>query len=436
MISKKRSLIAALAAAAVAFGVGACSSSDADTNTGSGSGSTESAGGGGQRTLSVAVWSMAQTPEFQALFDAFEAKYTDIKIEPVDILAADYDTKIATMLAGGDSTDVITQKQLLSYTKYQRDGQLLDVTDIVDSIGKDKLAGLDGYEVDGKYSAIPYRQDFWLLYYNKTLFDNAGIAYPEKLTWDQYSDLACKLTTGEGENKVYGTYHHTWRSVVQAIGAAQTGTNLLDGKYDALAPQYNMAVGLQDKGCALDYATAKTQQSSYRTMFENQQTAMLPMGSWYISSIIAQKAAGATTVDWGLAQMPQIKSGAGTTTFGSPTAFSINKNAKNTDDAKKFLEFASGLEGAKAVTAIGIVPAYQDQTLTDQYFALPGMVTDALSKAAFSPDKVALEMPPSPNASDIDQILNEEHSLIMVGDMSVPDGLQEMNDRVTNEVLN
>ena len=107
--------------------------------------------------LSVAVWSMDQTPEFKALFDAFEAAYPDITIKPVDILADDYPEKVTTMLAGGDTTDVLTMKTLTDYSRYAGRGQLEDVTDLVTDYPDGKLAGTDGYDQDGKYFAVPYR---------------------------------------------------------------------------------------------------------------------------------------------------------------------------------------------------------------------------------------------------------------------------------------
>ena len=91
--------------------------------------------------------------------------------------------------------------------------------------------------------------------------------------------------------------------------------------------------------------------------------------------------------------MPQIDGADGTTTFGGPTAFAVNKASKHKDAAKKFLAFAASLEGAKAIAAIGVVPALQSDDVTAAYFALDGMPTDELSKEAFAPDDVVLEMP-------------------------------------------
>lgn len=383
-------------------------------------------------TLTVSVWNYDQTPEFQALFEAFEAEHPNITIQPVDILADDYPEKVTTMLSGGDTTDVITMKNAIDYARYATRGQLQDVTDLADGYGEE-LAGLETFDTEGKYYALPYRQDFWLLYYNKDLFEAAGLDAPDNITWDEYAEYAAKLTDTSGSQKVYGAYQHYWRSVVQATSAAQTDGDLLSGDYGFMKDQYDLALGLQSDGYALDYATAKTQQISYRTMFETGQAAMLPMGTWYIAGIKQAIDEGKSSVNWGVAQMPQIKSEGDITTFGSPTAFAVNKNAKNSAAAKLFLDFAAGEEGAKAIAAIGVVPAYSSDAVTAAFTALP---SDELSVETFQGDKkVVLEMPVSDDTADVSTILDEEHDLIMVGEKSVDDGIAEMEDRVTSEVL-
>ncbi|NUT22567.1 MAG: sugar ABC transporter substrate-binding protein [Hamadaea sp.] len=418
----RRKLLAYGAAVAAAAPLAACGSNDDDSSS---SGPVE---------LTISVWSMDSTPEFKALFDAFQKANPDITIKPVDILAADYPTKVTTMLAGGDSTDVITMKNVIDYARYAGRGQLKDLTSAATSSTFSSANGLDAFKQDGgKYFALPYRQDFWVLYYNKKLFDAAGKTYPTNLTWDQYVDLAKSLTAGAGQNKVYGTYHHTWRSIVQAIAAAQTGGNQLGPDYSFFTDQYKTALALQDGGATLDFGTAKTQKTGYASMFETKKTTMLPMGTWFIAKILADKKAGTTDVDWAIAPLPQRPGGTGVTTFGSPTAFAVNKNAKHSAAAQKFVEFACGPEGAKAIAAIGVVPALLTEDIRTSYFALAGMPTDETSKKAFNPDKINLEMPVSDKTSKIDTILNEEHDLIMTKAKSIDGGIAEITSRVKNE---
>lgn len=415
-----------LAASAAAAGplLSACGSS-----SGSSGGSSN-----GPVTLTVSTWSMATTPEFKALFDAFQKAYPNITIKPVDILAADYSTKVKVMLSGGDSTDIITMKNTTDYGQFAERGQLRDISSLAASSTASSLQGLSSFKMNDKYYALPYRQDFWALFYNKKLFDAAGKPYPTNMTWDEYATLAESLTSGSGGSKVYGTYHHTWRSVVQAISAAQTGGDLIGGHYEFFTDQYDIALGIQNAGATLDYGTATTQKTGYQAMIETGKAAMLPMGTWLIGTLWADKKSGATDIDWSMAPMPQRPGASGVTTFGSPTAFSINKKAKNVDAAEKFIEFATGPQGAAIVAGIGIVPALLNDDTRKVYFGLDGMPADAGFQQAFKPDKVVLEMPVNDKSSQIDTILTAEHTLVMTKQKSIAAGIAEMDSRVQTEV--
>jgi multiple sugar transport system substrate-binding protein len=107
----------------------------------------------GKTKLTVSVWNYEGTPEFKALFDSYEAANPNVDIEPVDILADDYPQKVTTMLAGGDTTDVLTMKNVIDYSRYANNGQLQEINSVVDKVGKDNLAGIDAFNMDGKYFA-------------------------------------------------------------------------------------------------------------------------------------------------------------------------------------------------------------------------------------------------------------------------------------------
>lgn len=418
--------IVASAALMTACGSGSDSSGSADSS-GSDSGSDKT-------TLTITTWDYETTPEFKALFEAFEEANPDITVEPVDIASSDYDTKLTTMLSSGDTTDILTMKNLLSYGNYAYRDQLMDLTDHISSL--DTAAAQDSYdmyEVNGKTYAQPYRTDFWVLYYNKDLFDAAGIAYPENLTWDEYQDLASQLT--DSDNGVYGDYQHTWRSTIQAIAQVQNDGDLMDpSDYSYLAPYYDRALAMQEAGSQMDFGTAKTTKVTYSSQFEEGKAAMMYMGTWYTAGLMNRVASGETDVNWGVAQMPQLEKGTDTTTFGSPTAFSINKNAANSDAAQKFIDFATGEEGAKVLAGIGVVPSYRTDAINDIYFGLDGMPTDEEAQAAYNPATIGIEFPVAEDGAAVDKILAEEHELIMVGDESVEDGIANMEKRVANEL--
>ena len=86
---------------------------------------------------------------------------------------------------------------------------------------------------DGNFYAVPFRSDFWVLYYNKDLFDAAGVEYPSNdLTMEDYDALARKMTSGSGDTKVYGCHYHTWRSAASLFSILDGKNTIIDGTYD------------------------------------------------------------------------------------------------------------------------------------------------------------------------------------------------------------
>ncbi|NMP58171.1 ABC transporter substrate-binding protein [Enterococcus mundtii] len=382
--------------------------------------------------LTVSTWNYDTTPEFDKLFRAFEKENPGVTVKPVDIASDDYDTKLTTMLASGDSTDVLTMKNLLSYSNYALRDQLVDLSSHIKDLDTDPaMESYEMYDIDGKTYAQPYRTDFWVLYYNKNLFDEAGLPYPDNLTWEEYEELAKELS--KPEEQVYGAYQHTWRSTVQAIAAAQNNKNLVEPDYGFLGEYYDRVLRMQEDQAQMDFGTAKSTNVTYQSQFENSKAGMMYMGSWYMGALLTNIDAGTTDVEWGISQMPQNEKGKEIQTFGSPTAFAINKNSKEQELAQKFLDFCSGEAGAKVLAEVGVVPSYRTDAINELYFSRNGMPNDEVSQTAFKPEKIAIEFPVDENGPAIDKILQEEHELILVGDEIPKEAIGNMEKRVKQE---
>lgn len=144
-------------------------------------------------SLTLSGWSIDTTPEFQTLADAFTKEHPNVTIDLKEYDPTEYNTLVTADLAAGSGPDIITQKEVKYVTTFQEGGQLLDVSDVK---LPDDINGADSYQVDDVAYAVPYRQDSWVLFYNKALFDAAGVDYPDgSWTWDDYADAAKALTT-------------------------------------------------------------------------------------------------------------------------------------------------------------------------------------------------------------------------------------------------
>jgi multiple sugar transport system substrate-binding protein len=396
----------------------------------------------GPVTLSLSGWSLDTTPEFQALADAFHEENPDVTVELQEYDPANYNTLVTADLAAGVGPDIITQKEVKFVPTFVEGGQLLDVSDVE---LPDGISGAKSYEVDGTAYAVPYRNDSWVLYYNKALFDQAGVEYPDgSWTWDDYSDAAAALTEGiaAAGGSAKGAYLHNWQSTVQGFANAQSDGDILKGEYEYMEPFYDNVLALQSAGDQVDFNTAKANQLTYQGEFGKQNAAMLQMGTWFVATLIAQQASGdADDFEWGIAPIPQVSSktaGLENTpvTFGDPTGFGINAGIDESKvaAAKKFLAFAAGEEGAQVLANIGITPALLTDSVVETYFSVDGAPTDDLSKFAYSTHEVHPENPTSSKTAAIQGILGDMHTAIMSGSTSVSDAIKEAQDRVANEV--
>ncbi|WP_433381574.1 ABC transporter substrate-binding protein [Actinoplanes sp. CA-142083] len=428
----KRSLAAILGAAvAIPLVLSGCSGDDDDSAS-------------GPITLSLAGWSFATTPEFKTLADGFHATHPDVTVELKEYDAANYDTQMIADLAAGKAPDIYAQKTLKNFYTYQNGKQLLDVSDVAQGLG-DKVGGMANYQVDGKTYAIPYRQDSWVLYYNKTLFEKAGLPTPDGTwTWDDYAATSKALATKLKASKAFGDYEHIWQSTVQGFALAQSqGASIESANFSYLAPYYTRAVDLQNAGAQVKFGDATTNNLTYQAQFGKQQAAMMLMGSWFIATLLKQQAGGdADKFDWGIAPAPQLTKAttgksATPVTFGDPTGLGINpKLAKNkVEAAKAFLSYAAGADGAKALAGIGITPADTD-AVKDTFFQLQGVPQDELTKWTFATHDTKPENPPGKYTAALQNILGDLHTAIMSGSKPVDAAITEAQDRAKNEVLN
>jgi len=446
----KRSTIATagIAAAAALVLVG-CSSGNpggdpsepSDTGTAT---STETEGGDAEPvTISVSGWSLDTTPEFQVLADGFTANNPHVTVELKEYDAAEYNTLLTADLAAGAGPDIITQKEVKFLTTFQEGGQLLDVSDVP---LPDGISGTSSYEVDGVAYAVPYRQDSWVLYYNKDLFAAAGVDEPDgSWTWDDYADAAAAVTTGlsNAGSAAKGAYLHRWQSTTQGFANAQApGADILSGDFGHLAPFYERVLAMQDAGSQIDFNTSNANQLTYQGEFGKQNAAMLPMGTWFVATLISQQAAGeADDFAWGIAPIPQLDASTTGTdgtpvTFGDPTGFGIN--ARVGDDkvqvAKDFLAYAASEEAASALAGIGITPALVSDAVAEIFFAVDGAPTDELSKFAYSTNEVKPENPTSNQTATVQGILGDLHTAVLSGSESIESAIAAAQQRFDNEV--
>ncbi|MBR2765093.1 MAG: sugar ABC transporter substrate-binding protein [Blautia sp.] len=388
-------------------------------------------------TLKWALWDISSTVYYEPLIAAYEEAHPGVKIEMVDLGSTDYSTVLGTQLSGsGSDFDVVTIKDVPGYVTLVNKGVLEPLGEKIEQDGIDlaQYSGItDQVTIDGALYELPFRSDIWVLYYNKDVFDNAGVDYPTNdMTWEEYDALARSVADNTPGQEVYGAHYHTWRSTVQLDGILDGQHTALDGDYEFTKPYYEMVLAQQTDEICQDYATLKTQGLHYSDAFAQGNVAMMNQGSWFIGTLISKIASGEYTdcANWGMVKYPHAEGVEAGSTLATITALALPVSAPHKDEAWDFIKFVTGAEGAEVLAATGTIPAMTNDAVVDLISAMDGFPQDENSKAALETTHTYLEMPASDKSSEIETVLNEQHDLIMTESVSVDEGIAAMNEGV------
>lgn len=382
--------------------------------------------------ITFSVWDVdTQLPYVRPMVEEF-TKQTGIEVEIIDIPSADYSNKLSIDLNGGAASDVIMVKDADTMFSLTKKGQLADLSSYIsnDNVDLALYNGLaENFNFDGTQTGLPVRTDYYVMFYNKDIFDAAGVDYPSNdMTWTEFEELAKKLTSGEGQEKKYGAHFHTWQALVQNW-AVQNGKNTIMGPdYAFMKPYYEMVLRMQNDGTIQDFATLKTGSIHYSGVFQNGQAAMMPMGSWYMSTHIDAIKNGETeVVNWGVATIPHPDGLAAGNTVGSSTPMAINEASKNKDAAWELVKFFTSAEGGEMLADYGQFPGCVNDELLKTITSIDGMPEGA--NEALKIENIVLDRPIVEYVNEVNKMLEEEHGLIMLGEVDVDEGIESITTR-------
>jgi multiple sugar transport system substrate-binding protein len=138
---------------------------------------------------------------------AFMAEHPNIRISYWHQPFGDYFSKIQTLWASGDETQIPDVLFLWPTPRYAADGVLENLDPYIERFSYDLNdywpALLESASFNGSIYGFPRDISVETLYYNKTIFDEAGVAYPtDDWTWDDLLGAAEKLTIVDASGRV------------------------------------------------------------------------------------------------------------------------------------------------------------------------------------------------------------------------------------------
>jgi len=181
------------------------------------------------KLIRVAFWGAPEEVKIiKEITDKWQIENPDIKIKLDHTNYSEYGSKILTQIAGGAAPDVIFT-EVDMFINFVKKGVLAPLDQFIEKDTEFKLNDffpevVQRFIVDDKLYCIPRdTAPFACVYYNKGLFDEAGISYPkDNWTWDDLLEKAQKLTifNEDGRVKQYGFYTWAWKNFVYGNGGA------------------------------------------------------------------------------------------------------------------------------------------------------------------------------------------------------------------------
>jgi multiple sugar transport system substrate-binding protein len=321
--------------------------------------STQPAAGGAPVQITYMEWGdPAELDVWKAIVSDFEAANPNIK---VDVQVSDWDsywTKLKTLLAANTPPDVFAMDAPL-FMDYQSRGVLLNLQPYIDK-NPGMLDGLypntlTAYQSPDGYFGLPRDFQTIVVFYNKDMFDKAGVAYP-KPGWT-YDDLRAtaksltKDTNGDGKIDQFGYVIDPWdfepgmSEVIWAYGGdllnAEHTKTLLGEPKARQAFQFLHDMMFIDKSIPDPNTT-----SQYGgDLFLSGNAAMMAMGHWAVPSY------SETTFKWDVAPLP--KGPAGQATSVNSAGFVVGKDSKHPEEAFAFIKFVESVAGQTRLAQMG-----------------------------------------------------------------------------------
>ncbi|WP_027408401.1 ABC transporter substrate-binding protein [Anoxybacteroides tepidamans] len=375
--------------------------------------------------VTLAGWGGNPTEQklLQQTLDEFEKKHPNIKVK-YEVISDQYMDVIKTRLVGGEGPDVF-YLDAFEAPALIKTGVLepLDhyVTDDFDINDFEKPL-LDAFKgEDGKIYGFPKDYSTLALFYNKKMFQEAGLEVPK--TWDELREAAKKLTKGK---KVYGFGVAPELARLYYIAESKGGKVVTDNKasfadpkvVEALQPIVDMH--LKDKSAA---QPSEVGAGWGGEMFGQGKAAMVIEGNWAIPFLKDTF----PNLEYGTAEVPTIDGKKATMAY--TVAYVMNKQSKKKKAAWELISFLTGKEGMKIWTSKGLALPTRKSVAAEL-----GFDKDELRGPIVAGASYATVWQNGTNLPTITNNFNNQFVSAFLGQRSLADALKEAQETANKEI--
>lgn len=381
--------------------------------------------------ISYGFWDINQQKMLESTIAAFNKKYPKVKVKLQLTPWADYWTKLRTQVSSKSLPDVfwINGPNFLSYAE---NGQLASLKGLQDAKlfdpSKYPSALMDMYSVNGEPFAAPKDFDTVAIWYNKKLFDDAGIKYPDE-SWDleTYKKTAVQLREKLKSKGVWGcaevfsstaSYYHS----IPTAGGFVISEDRKKSGYD----NPKTVAGVQfwrdliESGACPDLKML-AENSGY-SLFESGKCAMQWSGNWRVPALLNAPVKNDVTV----APLP---GGDARKTAIHGIGNVISAHTKNLAAAQALVAFLAGEEAARVSAESGAANPALKGTQKAYVDAHPEFNLQVFIDQA---EKNSVPFPISQKTPEWTEIESEVLTKVFNGEVTAEEGCSDIATRMSD----
>ncbi|URN96272.1 MAG: sugar ABC transporter substrate-binding protein [Candidatus Pristimantibacillus lignocellulolyticus] len=239
----------------------------------------------------------------------YEKENTNVDIQLIEVAYNDLSTKLKTMVSGGKPPALarISTTEIGSFSNFAVDlGEQLDGVDTFTSQFIDSIKPY--YVIDNKVVASPMDVTANGIIYNKTLFDQAGVAVPTSSddiwTWDEFN-ASLKEVMEKSDAKyglVWDFTPHRWSTLLYQFGGSMINSEGTEGTInnEAGIEAVNYFKKMHDDGIIPKSIWLGGENPN--NLFRTGTVAAHLSGNWMVSNY-----KDITDFEWGVTYMPIAK---------------------------------------------------------------------------------------------------------------------------------
>lgn len=334
----------------------------------------------GGKSKGVTVMIYGQTHEmaiYDSMLEDFEDDNPDVGTVEIQQCQQDgYAVQVTSALAAGNMSDVFyvdpgnlaryaEQEQILALDDLLDEDQMANIRDIwPDAVNAFRYNCTTGEFRTGSLYAVPHDYSAFMLAYNKSLFDEKGVTYPDDenpMTWDEFRNVCAQLVTENPSNPTWGCAIPSaffFPQILYSNGGHFLSNDLKtvefvygDGSYQQpLLDSLNFLQGLVQDGLAP--TPAEDAALAVYQRWVSGQIGFYPCGTWDVATFNDPEI---VSFDWDLTYYPVGPSGTYTAARAGTVGYAVYSDSKNVDGAVKFIEyFATNKDGQQQLAEAGI----------------------------------------------------------------------------------